>query len=172
MFFTAYIKELDIQLARFQVIEKRIKKDLAHMPGESLELSKSLTANAITLCCSTYELAAYAMMEHYCTKNNYAISVSNYFGDVNNRLMPSANLSHLRDFLEKFSKSARKDFVKSLRDQERSSLESLYTNRNSLAHKGGYASLSATLADVIVWHKEAKCIYRKLETRLKKALYK
>jgi hypothetical protein len=170
MYFTQHIKVLDDQLKDFQRIEKLLKRDLVHLPRESLELSKSLTANAITLCCSSYETSVYAIMEYYCKAYTYPIAVQNYFTDSRNRLIPSANLVHLKDYMGRFDRTLKTNFSNAISTREASGLESLYSNRNKLAHTGGYAALAANLNDVVGWHKDAKGVYRKFETRIKASI--
>lgn len=169
-FFTTYVKDLDDKLSDFVKIEYKVIHVSTIDPIDQLEISKTLTTTAIALCCSTYEQAVYAMFEHYCNKNGISGGLTHYFSQENNRHIPSANWGHLTEFIGKFGKDLKSEFVQSVKPQELQRLQSLYTNRNSLAHKSGYQMLTVTLADVLVLHKSNKALFRKLETRIRKAM--
>lgn len=152
------------QLVTLKEKYELIKVEKRKMRGEkdAYEHEKLLASYFIIEVCSGFEYALKSLIENLLKNKGLPLTIQSYV--IASHPLKSANYSDLCELLGKFDGRAREGFKRRINERERDALQSLYWNRQKIAHSSGSQEITVTFGDVEGWYKQAMRVIKKFET--------
>lgn len=90
--------------------------------------------------------------------------IENYIKNSLNSYFRNSNTDKIIELFSKFNNQTWSNAIKALPEKNKSALNSIVTNKNSLAH--GQSSLNLTISDVETYYKDSKVVIEKIDDLL------
>jgi hypothetical protein len=135
---------------------ERCEKHLSSVAVVDESIENLLTQSILILICAEFESKLKGLIVERCSGVPDG-SIKEYIGSCTNTVLRSLRLSDMAGFLSRFGTDHRADFRRRLAANERarSMYDSVWTNRNSVAHGEGS---SATFGDVKRYYEEGHVV--------------